>query len=150
MPQSSGGGSSGLKTASGGYFLIPTGPAVGTTVAQSISANTYGSWVEMIASTEAAIYVVGISLKPDGQAGDTYYQVDVGTGAAAAETSVGEAKFSGLSTVVGYTPYEFMFPFPIPVATATRIACRTASNNAAANSHRVSLICINQADLVSM
>lgn len=146
------------KTTGGGYFMIPAGPADGTSVAQSASANTYGSWVEMIASTSAAIFVVGVLVQPvvAAQATRQYVQVDIGTGAGGAESSVGEAKFDLAAAVAGggAGPWSaavppIIFPAPIPVAISTRIACRTASDEASANDHQVSLICINQADLVT-
>ena len=133
-----------LKTASGGYFLIPAGPAAGTTVTSSTSANTYGSWTQMTASTSAAIFIVGFHIRQ--QISTQYCQLDIGTGSAASETSVGETKTGapGATTQFSHTAY---FPAPIPVATATRIACRTADEDASARDHDITLICINQADL---
>ena len=138
------------RTTGGGYFIIPAGPAPSTAVAQSVSANTYGSWVEMIASTSAALFIVGVQFEPADAAAPTYYQVDIGTGAGAAETSVGEVKFGSKISGAGYTQDMTILPYPIPVAISTRIACRTASSNASADPHRVALLCINQSDLVNM
>ena len=142
-----------MKTSGGGYFLIPTGPSSGTTVADSATANTYGSWVEMSASAPADLYIVGVRL---GYANVTaavlYTQVDIGVGAAAAEASVGEIIFAGSDTGAdsGTTVPTYTLPYPIPVASGARIACRTADNVASAHNYTVTLICINQADLVSI
>ncbi len=147
------------KTSGGGYFLLPAGPANGKTVASSASANTYGSWVEMIASTAAAIFVLGVLVQPDQNASavQQYVQVDIGTGAAASESSVGEIKAdtyeqasTGSGALASFAVGPAMFPYPIPVAASTRIACRSADGEAKANSHLVTLICINQSDLVNL
>ena len=139
------------KTASGGYFLIPAGPANSTTVASSASANTYGSYVEMIASTAAAIYIVGVLIHSVATLtfALNYCQIQIGTGAAP-ETSVGEWKHGTEATGAVATLLPTVFPFPIPVATSTRIACQVADGDATARNWEVTLICINQADLVDM
>lgn len=130
-----------LKTASGGFFLIPTGPSAGTVVASSATNNTYGSWVEMIASTSAAIYIVGIIVGLAPVTSITYVQLDIGTGAGGSETSIGEAKLNDDAKF-------YTLPFPIPVAASTRIACRTANDGSTTVNWPVALLCINQADLV--
>ena len=135
------------KTSSGGYFLIPSGPAAGVTVASSTSANTYGSWVELEDSTSAAIFIVGYIMR-DSSFGADYAQLDLGTGAEAAESSIGES-YQPAGTAADLFRSEY-FPFPIPVATSTRIAARTADNTTTAEGITVSLICINQADLVDL
>ena len=147
-------GGGALKTAGSGYFMIPSGPAVGTTLTSSASANTYGSYVEMVASTSAAIYIVGVTLDtPTINLTVDIIQVMIGTGPAT-ETPVGEWKFGydgdQGSNVSPPMLTSFIFPFPIPVATATRIALKVADDVAAALTYNATLICINQADLVAM
>lgn len=135
------------KTAGGGYFLIPAGPALGTAVVSG-GVDTYGSWAEMIASTSAALYVVGVSVDSGGNNTTDYIQISIGTGAAASESSVSEWKYE-IGSVTGMNDARVItFPFPIPVATATRIACRVASQDSAP--HAVTLICINQSDLADL
>jgi len=150
----------GRKTAGAGYFQIPTAPAVGTNVTQSASANTYGSVAELIASTSAAIYVVGVQVgipstyTPNVGA---YIVVSLSTGAGAG-TGIGEALFQpthnpnagGTSSATFSSIPPYIFPYPIPVATATRIAAKVASEHASANVFTVALVCINQTNLVSM
>lgn len=153
-----GGGSAGLKTAAtGNYFLIPAGPAVGTTVTTSISGNTYGGWIEMVAATSAAVYVVGALVSVSAIYYDpTYMQLDIGTGAAAAEVSIGEYKAEGNRNTRQdiRAPAQFTFMFPIPVPIGTRISCRTASDvtdvYAIGMQCMVTLVCINQADVVAI
>ena len=135
------------KTSGGGYFLIPAGPSAGTTVAKPGSANTYGSWVEMEDSAPAALFIVGV-LVEDIQNSNTYIQVDIGVGAESSEVSVsevkrGEQQSSGNADLI-------TLPYPIPVAAGVRIACRTAGSTAGADTIAVSLLCINQADLVAI
>ena len=128
--------------ASGNYFMIPAGPSRGTSVASSTSADTYGSWVEVEASTAAAIWIVGVNLEASGA--PAYVQIEIGTGAT--PTSVGEVKASGTTNTNGTSNYVPLL-FPIPVPTTTSIDIRTADNEAIANGHWLSLFCINQSDV---
>ena len=141
------------KTAStGNYFLIPTGPAVGTTLTSSASANTYGAWVEMVASTSAALFIVGYVLNTYSDiANMAYVQVDIGVGAGASEVSVGELYTTGPIDTAGtdQATWQGQPAFPIPVAASTRIAMRIADAEAGANTVGATLICINQSDLAS-
>lgn len=139
-----------MKTQSSGYFTIPAMPSVGTTVTKSGTADTWGSWTAMIASTSAAIYIVGIRIRDT--AANAYVALDIGTGAGGAEASIGYTVMSGEDTGTdsGVRGQTVMLPHAIPVATATRIACRTAGSRAAADNIVVTLICVNQADLVSL
>lgn len=146
------GGGGGLKTSGGGYYLIPAGPAVGTGVSSSASANTYGSWTEMRAASGNALYIVGIDVKPADDSSLDYIQIDIGTGGAGSETSVGEAKTIARLHTIGsqWGTYKIELPYPIPVAASTRIACRTADDVASALAHTLTLHVIDQADVVSI
>jgi hypothetical protein len=144
-----GGGDGMLKTKDGGYFLIPTGPGIGTATNSSASADTYGGWAQLSASAPADLFIVGFRLYKQSSSNVVYVNVDIGTGAAASETSVGEL-CSGYDDVVGGTAEASimqLLPYPIPVASGTRIAARTADSLTASVSHRIVLICVNQADL---
>lgn len=134
------------KTSGGGYFLIPAGPAAGTVVTKSATAHTYGAWVQMEASAAAALFIVGVLIEDVSGAGNTYIQVDIGVGAAASESSVGEIKRGEIGTAGANHP--LMFPCPIPVASGARIACRVAGSTATEDTVPISLLCINQADIV--
>ncbi len=141
----------GLKTSGGGYYLIPAGPSIGTSATSS--AGAYGSWVEMRAASGNALYIVGVSIQPNADGGLDYIQIDIGTGAAASETSVGEER-----TIVrkragtageSWGNYHMEFMYPIPVAASTRIACRVA-DDVGSLSHAITLHVIDQADVVSI
>lgn len=135
-----------LKVQNGGYYLIPAGPSSGITVSSSTSADTYGSWTEMRAASGNALYIVGVTLRGDSNA--LYTQLDIGTGAAASETSVSEALFrSDGNAAIDQTVY---FPYPIAVAANTRIACRVADEDAAARSASVTLLVVDQADVTTI
>lgn len=145
-------GGGGLKTSGGGYYLIPAGPSIGTSVSSSASADTYGSWTQMRAASGNALYIVGIDVKPADDSSLDYIQIDIGTGGAGSETSVGEAKtIARLHTISSqWGTYKIELPYPIPVAASTRIACRTADDVASGLSHVLTLHVIDQADLVSI
>lgn len=139
------------KTTGGGYFMLPTGLATGTTVAASASANAYGLWVEMDASTAAALFVVGATVSNVDTANSVYLQLDIGVGEAASESSVGEWKFDYTESAdTDGAARQVLFPFPIPVAISTRITVRTADGEAVANAHKVTLICVLQTDLENL
>ena len=133
------------KTSGGGYFLIPAGPAAGTNVPKPASAATYGAWVEMEDSAPAALFIVAVTIE-DLPNSNTYVQLDIGVGAAGSEVSVSEVKTGEHQSSGNNNPITL--PFPIPVAAGARIACRTAGSTAGADTIAVSLLCINQADLV--
>lgn len=132
------------KTSGGGYFLIPAGPSDGTSISSG-AADTYGSWVQMIASTGAAILIVGIAIKASNTT--VYQQLELATGAGTSESSIGEIKFGGIST--GGADQVEMFPFPIPVAASTRIAMRSADDAGVVNQD-YALLCINESDLADI
>src|SRR5882724_6550789 len=138
-----------IKSSNNGPFVIPTAPSAGTAVAQSASANTYGTVTQMIASTAEADYIIGITVEATTTQVPTYLSVQLYTGAGntvvATITIPVPFTAGGASTQVGL---QFEFPFPIPVATATKISVATASSAASAISWNVWLIMHKQADLI--
>jgi len=130
-----------------GQYLIPAGPSAGTTVASAASANGYGSWVQMTASTAEDIYILAVSISPV-VATHTYVQIDIATGAAASESSIGELHV-GVATSGGdplvMTTY-LPLAIPLKVVSGTRIACRTADSSASALSHILTLHVVAVAD----
>jgi len=131
-----------------GFFLIPTGPAVGTTVTSG-TANAYGSYAQLIASTSAALFIAGLVLDtPPAIAGITYFQFMVATGGAGAESGIGEAKTGFIEDAsIGHFDSLLLFPFPLRVAASTRIAVKSACTQSG-KTFNVSLLCINQTNLV--
>ena len=135
-----------MKTSGGGYYTLPAMPSAGITVTSSASANTYGSWVEFRSASGNALYIVGISVFPHSNISN-YLAIDIGTGAAASETSISEIPLLGSDE----TPFNYQaLPFPIPVASSTRIAVRVADEGAFARASVLVLHVIDQADLVSI
>ena len=142
------GGGGGLKTSGGGYFLIPAGPAVGTNVVGPSAANTYGNWTQILASAAADLFIVGLSFEFVNQ-NNNYYQLDIGVGGSGSESSVGEVK-TGIIPTSSNPHSPIILPFPIPVASGSRIALRVAYSGTIATTLPVTLLCINQADVVSI
>lgn len=143
----------GEKTASTGVFTIPTSPVVGTTVAQSGSANTYtAAYVQLSAAVPAAIFITGLYVNcTTGTNIPTYMSLQLATGAAASEVVVGQyscplhVSTGAAGTVVSM--YRPIYPW-IAVANGIRVAAKTASSIASALSWTVTLECINQANVV--
>ncbi len=136
----------GEKTANPGHFAIPTAPAAGTSCTSGAANVFTTTYVQLIASTGAAIYITGIFVESATALGGTYDVVQLATGAAASEVIVGQyliALSTGTTIATGYRP---IYP-PIPVANATRIACKTA-DSAGGKATLITLECINQSNVV--
>ena len=140
-----------LKSSAPGPFTVPTAPSPGTVVAQSAVANTYGTYVQALASTAAALYITGIQISAVTTQVPTYVNVQIGTGPGASEVTQAQVQLP-----VDYTAgvansqlggFVDIWP-PIPVAIATRIALKTASDAASAINWNVSLQCVAQANVV--
>lgn len=137
----------GAKTAGTGFFLAPSLSAP-ITLTPSASSWTYGAWAQVVASTGAAIYVVGVLPSGLGSTGGINHQIEIGTGAAASETAVSDLGFSS-QTIVGVYPFV---PLPawVPVPTTTRIAARIANDAASAGATlTIRLLCINQSNVAA-
>lgn len=135
-----------VKTAGVGHFAIPTAPAAGASVTSG-SANVFTTtYVALIASTSAALYITGIFVEAAAALGGTYDVVQLATGGAGSETVVGQyliALSTGSTTATGY---RSIFP-PIPVANATRIAAKTA-DSVGSKATLITLECIAQSNVV--
>lgn len=97
--------------------------AAGVSVVSS-TAWVSGSWAQLIASTSAAIVVVGVQVKAP--AGVAEWEVDLGTGGAGSETVVTTIRYAWNASSVGDgCPLVFLLPTPLDnIATATRVAAR--------------------------
>lgn len=136
----------GVKTAGVGHFTIPTSPAAGTSCTSG-SANVFSTnYVQLIASTASSLYITGVHLESSAALAATYIVVQLATGAAAAETVVGQylVPLSTASTVA--LGYRQIYP-PIPVANAARISCKTA-DSVGAKATLVTIECIAQSNVV--
>lgn len=104
-------------------FPSPVESSAPVTVTASASTNTKGSWVELIASTDANAYWINVSaaISGRGNAIDTSFLLDIGTGASGSETvriaDLGMGYRDGRSTLL-----------PIYVPSGTRVAARGQSN----------------------
>lgn len=129
-----------FKSANAGSFVIPTQPAAFVTVTSGVGAFTYGSYIQMIASTAAPIFITHVVLNPpSGQ----YIALKIGTGPAT-ETDVGEYIFASDGSA---KPDRIELDPWIAVATATRIAAKTA-DEAGSKAHKIALECVNQANVL--
>src|ERR1043165_7512568 len=136
----------GVKGAGVGHFTIPTAPAAGTSCTSGAANTLTSTYVQLIASTAAALYITGIHLEAAAVRAATYGVIQLATGGAGSETVIGQylMTFSTQSTVVlGYRP---IYP-PIPVASGTRISCKTA-DSVGSLATLVTLECIAQSNVV--
>ncbi len=139
-----------VKASGTGSFLIPTAPAVGTTVAGG-AANTFTTnAVQLIASTSAAIFITGLHVQLTSTSKPTYAVILLSTGASDGSI-VGEFVVPYVYTagaagtqLMGFVP---IWP-PIAVAASTRIGCKSADSVGSLN-HTVILQCINQSNVVA-
>jgi hypothetical protein len=136
----------GLKTAGVGHFTIPTAPAAGTSCTSGAANAFTTTYVQLIASTSAALYITGVHLESAAALAATYIILQLATGGAGSETVIGQylVPLSTGSTVA--LGYRQIYP-PIPVATTTRIACKTA-DSVGAKATLVTLECIAQSNVV--
>ena len=131
-------------TRGGGRFIIPTAPSNGTSVADG-TGGVYGSWVEMVAATTNALFITAVTIA-NSDLNSIWVQLDIGTGAAASEVSVGEVVFGLSNSTTANGVRADLSGCPIPVPAGTRIACRCATD-IGTESPQVWLECIDQADL---
>ena len=81
----------GIKTAGVGHFAIPTAPAAGTSVTSGAANVFTTTYVALIASTAAALYITGIFVDSAAALGGTYDVVQLATGAAGALATTGHS-----------------------------------------------------------
>lgn len=96
--------------------------STGTSVAASLTANTKGSWVELVSATGRASKSVKVTGNPNSAAA---YLLDIGVGAAGSEqVLIADVHHSGINQV----PLSAEFPVSIPAGSrvAARLACSTA------------------------
>jgi len=137
-----------------GYLVIPAA-AAGVTPSWGGSAWTNGSYVQVIASTAEAEYLLGIMLNFGDFSGPAWEaEFDIATGGAGSETVISthplqRRDVSSASGKAGSVAMVAMFPYPIAVATSTRIAIRVRMSASMAT-EGVKLIYCKQADLVAL
>jgi hypothetical protein len=136
----------GEKTAGVGHFAIPTAPAAGTSCTSGAANAFSAAYVQLSASAPAALFITGIYVEQAAVSAGTYIVVQLATGAAGAETIVGQHLIAPVTGSTVARCYKPIYP-PIPVANATRIACKTADSVGSLAS-LITLECINQSNVV--
>lgn len=115
-----------------GGQVITLGAATGSTGGTSIdpggSANTYGSWVQMSASTDSDIVALWPVVGNKGHTSPQYlghgsFRLDVGVGAAAAEVAAISGLPFGSYTNALYSPPAQMW-YPVSIPAGSRVAAR--------------------------
>jgi len=137
------------QTAGVGHFMIPTAPAAGTSITSG-SANAFSaSYVQLTASTSAAIFITNVTVQISSTSKPTYMEVQIATGGAGSETIV-DQEVLPLFFTSGVTGSQIMGQVtlnpPVPVANATRIAAKTA-DSVGSLAYLVTLTCINQSNV---
>lgn len=118
-----------------------TGTPKVVSASSSATANTFGSWAEIDASTSADSWLAGITVSVPPKAAAYVFCIEIGTGAAASELTKIRISFSyQYKSDVGYlTPLVYSLPMPIKVLSGTRIAARASDDQAAANALLIGL-----------
>jgi hypothetical protein len=131
------------RSASTGAVAIPN-LAEGVLIT-SASADTYGAWVEMVASLAAESLLFGVALQVPSVTSNDSSQMQIGTGAGGSETVVATIPIGGELGVVA-SGRNLALPDPILVAATTRIACRIAHSGAAgASTYNAQLLAVPSA-----
>jgi hypothetical protein len=111
----------------------------GTAVAPSASANTKGSWVQMVASSASDIVCLSIYVHWFSVAGaDQNLSFDIGVGAGGSEKIIiPDVNFCAKSQ---FGSYIYGAHFPIQIPAATRVAVRCQCNLASGDTPNVLLV----------
>lgn len=140
IPRSGPGKLAGFQSRSGGRYLLPNGPSVGTSVPSATSANTYGAWTTISSGETYPIYIVGITIAMETGNAESYTQVELGYGGT--PTSLGEfyipvLRDSGNAALVNsdYIPVD---PW-IRVEASQAIKARAADNSATSYNAAITL-----------
>jgi len=124
----------------GAYKLTPAGPIPGTSVLSAAAANTYGSWVEFIASAPEDLFLTHIISYP-AVTETLYSQIAIGFGASGSEVIIGEFKIIlqlvGTSALI--TGPNVPISPPIKIPTGTRVAIKVADINLLPRSHLITI-----------
>jgi hypothetical protein len=136
-----------IKTAGVGHFTIPTMPAAGTSCTSGATNTLTTTYVQLIASTTAALFITGIHVEAAAASAATYKAVQLAVGAAGSEAIVDQCLVplsTGSTVALGYRQ---IYP-PIPVAASARIAVKTA-DSVGAQATLITLECIAQTNVVA-
>lgn len=112
----------------------------GTSVTASATANTKGTYAQLIAST--AFNANGVLVMLDDQAANIDYLIDLAVGAAASEQIIASNLLASGAT--GTVAYGMNYFLPIEIPAGVRLSARCQSGTAVANVVRVSLVLFGQ------
>jgi len=106
------------------------------------ASQAYGAYAQVVASTAADIYLIGMAVGSTETRNSMGYAA-VGTGGAGAETVIAEVAYYLLPEA---SAAYVRFSAPIPVPSGTRVAVKVTSvSSSASYNHKVSLHYVNQA-----
>lgn len=90
---------------------------------------TFGSWVQMLAATGGVAQIAGIVIGVNSAGAGVEYELEIGTGGAGAETSIGRFRDRIPSGGNG-GPSLYLLPAPIDnVPSGARLSCRVRTDN---------------------
>lgn len=113
-----------------------TGTPDVVTVTSSASANTFGSYTQLVEAVSADSWVAGFTWNITASTVATpavvNFVIEIGTGAEAAESTI--IRYSGnvdYTSDVGYRlPVNFSLPVPIKIVSGTRLSARASTGTA--------------------
>lgn len=138
FPASAGGAAFVCKQSVAGQLALPT--AAGAAVSLTAGRGTWGSWAQVVSSSAAEYYLTGVTAwGVTNTASQHHLRIQVGAGAAAAETVLGEVVIPPRIETVYSTPNSwyctgsepFLAPLRVPIS--TRLAVRGLAWGAASS-----------------
>ena len=108
---------------------LKTAPSAATGVTLATGNSwVYGAWVEVIAATAAPIAIAGIQLS-GGTFSSVMWELDVGVGAASAETSIGTLRLFLHNNATFINPFGVLLPVPLGgIGSGVRVAVRSRTS----------------------
>ncbi len=128
FPASAGGAAFVCKQSVAGQLALPT--AAGAAVSLTAGGGTWGSWAQVVSSTVAEYYLTGVTAWGVANFASHHLRVQVGIGAAGAESVLGEVVVPPLADNSYNSPVHWqcsgtqLFVGPLRVPISTRIAVR--------------------------
>ena len=107
-----------------------TGSSTGTVVTGSASANTYGSWTELVASTSFDTDLLIATFADPSKVGAQLY--DLAVGAAGSEQPIAEGLINRVDTLSKGSTATYALPLYIPAG--SRISCRVNNEQGSTSS----------------
>lgn len=128
FPASAGGAAFVCKQSVAGQLALPT--AAGAAVSLTAGRDTWGSWAQVVSSSAAEYYLTGVTAWGGLNRPSHHLRVQVGIGAAGAESVLGEVVVPPLADNSYNSPVYWqcsgtqLFVGPLRVPISTRIAVR--------------------------